>query len=474
MVFVNIETATDNGRQKRHKRCGHASWLVAALVLACLGASVPRIEGQSSPSPAQNSQAPQTQPAQDQNKDIPDAPSTAQPPVEKPEPPPIPRPEEKKPVERDPWTNQPINKPAADQTDALPADSTSAPPPMPPVKTVPPGSSAKQGQTAQDLLTFTVHPTFVQVPVTVKNKDGRLVAGLLSTDFTVKENGVVQKLSYFTSDPMALSVAIVLDTGMPDAEVQKVNATFSALVGAFAPYDEVAIYTYSSTVSAVSDFAGASKRLVAVLNRMKTERGSYDGPPVLGGPLAGNGPIINGVPVGSPTEPVYTPTKESYVLNDAILQAALDLRKRDRARRKIIFVISDGREYGSKASYGDVKKVLLTNEIQIQAISLGNSALPVYDKLERFHLPRQGYDDLLPKYTSATGGVEHRELTRHSIEEMYAQVMGEARNQYTLGYTPSRPKTPTTVAYRSIEVVVHRPGLKVYARDGYYPVVAAR
>ena len=149
MVFVNIETATDNGRQKRQKRCGHANWLAAALVLACLCASVHRIEGQSSPSPAQNSQAPQTPSTQDQNKDkdIPDAPSTAQPPVEKPEPPPIPRPEEKKPVERDPWTNQPINKPAADQPDAAPADSTSAPPPMPPIKTVPPGSSSRRART---------------------------------------------------------------------------------------------------------------------------------------------------------------------------------------------------------------------------------------------------------------------------------------------------------------------------------------
>jgi VWFA-related protein len=477
MVFVNIETATDKGKQRGHKRCVGANWLAAALVLACLCASIPGIKAQSSPSPA-GAQAPQTQPAQDQNqdqnKDIPDAPSTAQPPVEKPEPPPIPRPEEKKPVERDPWTNQPINQPATAQPGAGASDSTSAPPPMPPVKTVPPGSTAKPGQSAQDLLTFTIHPTFVQVPVTVKNKDGRPVAGLLSTDFTVKESGVVQKLSFFTADPMALSVAIVLDTGMPDAEVQKVNRTFSALVGAFAPYDEVAIYTYSSTVSGVSDFAGASTRLVAVLNRMKTEHGGYDGPPVLGGPLGGNGPIINGVPVGSPTEPVYTPTKESHVLNDAILQAALDLRKRDRSRRKIIFVISDGREYGSKASYSDVKKVLLTNEIQVQAVSLGNSALPVYDKLERFHLPRQGYDDLLPKYASATGGVEHRELTRNSIEEMYSEVMREARNQYTLGYTPSRPKTPTAVAFRDIEVIVHHPGLKVTAKQGYYPVVAAR
>ena len=93
---------------------------------------------------------------------------------------------------------------------------------------------------------------------------------------------------------------------------------------------------------------------------MKTERGRNNGLPVLSGPLAPNGPIINGIPVGSPTEPVYTPPKEAHVLNDAILRAALDLSKRDRTRRKIIFVISDGRELGSKASYRDVLRVLLS------------------------------------------------------------------------------------------------------------------
>ncbi len=467
MVFVNIETAADNRKRKQQKQWSAVSWLAAALVVAFVCNGVPTIAGQSSTS-SQSSTQTQSQ------QSIPDAPSTVQPPSEQPAPAPspIPKPEEKKTVERDPWTNQPINKPATNPTDDGSDQPASTPPPMAPVKTVPAGTTAKPN--AQDqLTTFVVHPTFVQVPVTVKNKDGRLVDGLLSTDFKVIENGVEQKLSYFTADPMALSVAIVLDTGMSDSDVQKINRTFASLVAAFAPYDEVAVYTYSSTVSQVTDFTGAAKRLNAVLTQMKTERGNYDGPPVLGGPMAG-GPIINGVPVGSPTEPVYTPSKESHVLNDAILQAALDLRKRDRIRRKIIFVISDGREYGSKASYSDVKKVLLTNEIQVQAVSLGSSALPVYDKLERFHLPHQGYDDLLPKYASATGGVEHRELTRNSIEEMYAQVLSEARNQYTLGYTPTRPKTPTSVAYRSIEVVVHRPGLKVFARDGYYPVVAAR
>jgi VWFA-related protein len=422
------------------------------------------------------SQAPQTQSAPGQNSDIPDAP-TVQPPSDTPEPPPIPRAEEKKPVERDPWTNQPIEKPpAADPGTAPPAtapsDATSAPPSMPPVRTVPPGSSAKQGPSAQEqLYTLKVNPTFVQIPVRVKDRDGRLVDGLLSTDFVVKENGTPQSLKFFTADPFALSVAIVLDLGMSDAEVQKIEQTYSALAGAFAPYDEAAIYTYSSTVSQVSDFGGVTRKLGAILNQIKTERGRNNGVPVLNGPLA-NGPIINGVPVGQGTENVNTPPKESHVMNDAILQAALDLRKRDRSRRKIIFVISDGREYGSRAAYRDVLRVLLSNEIQVEAVSVGAAALPVYDKIEKLHVPLQGYGDILPRYARATGGSEYRELTQGAIENMYAQAMSEARSQYTLGYSPVGPKVPAPKPYRSIEVIVDRPGLKVFARDGYYPAPA--
>ena len=187
------------------------------------------------------------------------------------------------------------------------------------------------------------------------------------------------------------------------------------------------------------------------------------------------GPIINGVPVGSPTEPVYTPSRESHVLNDAILQAALDLGKRDRKRRKIIFVISDGRDQGSKASYKDVMRVLLSKEIQVRAVAVGNTALPIYGKLERLHIPDQGHGDLLPKYASATGGMPvYTELTTNAIEEVYSRAMSEARNQYLLGYTPTRPKVPTASNYRNIDVRVLRPGLKVYAKDGYYAAPPAR
>ena len=102
--------------------------------------------------------------------------------------------------------------------------------------------------------------------------------------------------------------------------------------------------------------------------------------------------MVNGIPVGtSGPPPVYTPPKEAHVLNDAILRAALDLSKRDRTRRKVIFVISDGRELGSRASYSDVLHLLETHGIQVKAVVLDMGALPIYKQVEKLpHVFRHG------------------------------------------------------------------------------------
>ncbi len=141
---------------------------------------------------------------------------------------------------------------------------------------------------------------------------------------------------------------------------------------------------------------------------------------------------------------MVTPAKTAHVLNDAILAAAKDLATRDKARRKIIFIISDGREYRSDASYGDVLKVLLSNGILVYGIGVESSAIPGYNKLEKLHIPKFGYSDILPKYANASGGEVLNEYSKNSIEDVYQQVIGSARNQYTLGYVArSTPTAPT-------------------------------
>jgi VWFA-related protein len=406
-------------------------------------------------------------------QDIPDAPSAVQPPPPAKTPPPV-QPEE-------PKENTPAENPAAPRTTPSPEEpppnsetpeATQPPPPMPPVETVPAGSVPPEaGGSKEDLYRLAVNVNYVQVPVTVKNYQGQLVAGLLSKDFVVLEDGKKQQLRFFSSDPFPLSAAVILDFGMPDVAVQKVNRTFPALQGAFTQFDQVSLYSFSSTVSQLADFSAVNQKLAEMLNQAKTYHGSPNGPPVTSGPLA-SGPNVNGHPVDSPVQPVITPPKESRVLNDALLRAALDLSKQDKTRRKIIFIISDGREFGSNASYKDVLKVLLSNNIIVYGVGVEGAALPGYGKLQRLtHLPRYGYSDILPKYANATGGEVFNELTSSDIEQVYAAAIGEARNQYTLGYTTRL--TPSS-RYREIEVRVRRPDVKVYAKAGYYPLPPGR
>lgn len=441
-------------------RVGSRLKALAVAAVATFALAISGLQAQSGGSQTQSQPPANSQPTQD----IPDAPSTVQPPTSNP-PGALP-PDASRSTESIPFPGEAAQSP--DQ-------QKQAPPPMPPVETIPAGSRPRnQINPKEDLYTISVSANVVQIPVMVKDSNGRRVDGLLPKDFIVKENGKVQTLTYFTSDPFELSVAIVLDTGISDAALQQVNQTYGSLVGAFSPYDEVALYTYSSTVTQVTDFAGKPQRLTAALNEMKLVRGRNNGPPVLGGPLGPNGPTVNGAPVGGPIiQPVNTPPRESHVLNDAILRAALDLAKRDRTRRKLIFVISDGRELGSKTSYREVLRVLQTHDIQVKAVVVDSSALPVYRQVEKIHhLPGQGYSDILPRYCSATGGGEILpELSRNAIEDAYAQITSEARNQYTLAYSPKATTGPAS--YRSIEVLVEKKGLNIYARPGYYPVPAA-
>lgn len=340
---------------------------------------------------------------------------------------------------------------------------------MAPVQTVPPGTMPRnQINGAGDIYKLEpVRVNLVMVPVMVKDSEGRRVDGLRPSDFTVLENGKKQTLTYFSSEPFLLSVAIILDIGMPDVAVQKINQTYTALSGSLSPYDEAAIYTYSSTVSQVCDFTSNAARLTATLNEMKLVSGENNGPQAVNDPFS-VGPVVNGIPTGSSAPPVQTPPREAHVLNDAILRAAIDLAKRDHTRRKMILIVSDGRELGSQASYRQVVRVLQSRDIEVKAVVVDMSALPVFKQAEKIHhLFLQGYSDILPKYTHATGGGDpYSELTRNSIEDAYTSIASDARNQYTLGYAPKA--TTGGSAYRTIEVQVDKK-VKVTAKDGYYP-----
>jgi VWFA-related protein len=427
----------------------------------------------------------QGQQQSNQKQEIPDAPSASRPPQPFPTTPPV-EPQGQPPSEA------PTAEPAPSGNETPPSsthpaptateDKTTEPPHPLDVKTVPEGGATPDtGSSAQDeLFKITRNVNQVIVPVRVTDDSGHLVNGLLPKDFTVYEDGKKRTMNFFTSDPLAISAAVVFDLGMPDINVQKVNQTFPALEGAFSQFDEVAIYTYSTTTGRMADFGAVGKRLDSVLNQLKSVHGENNGVPVLGGPLGPQGPTINNIPVDRSIPPPISPGKQARVLNDAVLEAAMDLGTRPKGRRKIIFVVSDGREYRSNASYSDVLKVLLSNGILVYGVGVGGSAIPGYKQMEKLHIPGQAYGNILPRYANATGGEILSEYSKEAIEGAYQRAIGDARNQYTLGYVTAA--TPSST-YREIEVTVGRPGCKssnlrpcvlVYAKAGYYPLPVSR
>ena len=362
----------------------------------------------------------------------------------------------------------PDNAPPAPINTHPPEQPEATPTPTPQAQRPTPG----QGGVASgrdELYKMSVAVNFVQIPVRVKDRSGRLVSGLTSNDFKVYEDGVLQQLKFFTADAFPLSAAIVVATDLPSVTMKKVNESLPALISAFSEVDEVALYRYGHTVQQVSGFSGASSVSTASVNRIKRP-GRQGGPPMVGGPFGG-GPTINGHPVNDPNAgpvgDVQTPPREFYVLNDAILRAAQDLSKRDKTRRRIIFVISDGREQGSNAGYNEVKRILLANDISVYGVGVDTAAIPIYDKANRIRIPGFGTGNILPRYVSDTAGDMVAEFDRQGIEQAYAKIADTARNQYTLGYTTQATKSS---AFRPIDVRVLRPNLSVFAKEGYYPL----
>jgi VWFA-related protein len=325
---------------------------------------------------------------------------------------------------------------------------------------------------------FMIHITSneVIVPVTVKDKKGNLVPGLNWHQFRVYEDNVPQRIVSFSSDAIPVSVAFVVDQSLPADVMNRVNQSLSAVSDAFTKYDSVAVFGYNSFPKMVTDFTGAkSARLNVALSEAKAP-GRDMGVVAPGGPMD-DGITENGRPLDPNTTPEHglntgwaiTP-KEYHPLNDAILAAAIDLAKQPRGRRRILYVISDGKEEGSQASYKEVVHFLLTNDISVYGTLVGSSALWGVGYLDKFHVPYLPTmrDNILPKYAVATGGSLDSEVSENGMQMSFAKIAASLRGQYTLIY--ANHDNIMASRFHNIEVRVEGiSGLQIYTRIGYYP-----
>lgn len=367
---------------------------------------------------------------------------------------------------------------ANDESQATPGQTaTPAAPPVqegPPPNYTPPQTNAPgQGP----IPTFNIPVNAVEVPVIVRDKHNHLVSGLPAWRFRVLEDNREQHIWWFSADPLPLSIAFVIDATLPADIMQKVNASLSAVAGSLTPQDSVAVITYSGTgPELVTGFTGAAgARLPAALEQAKRP-GQEMGVPETGDDPLSSGPQVNGLPADPTLTPEHgnagpfvTVPREIHPLNDAILYAAEQLASQPpKEHRRIVYVISDGKNVRSKASQKQVLEYLLTNNIAVYGTEVGDASLWGIGYLDRTKLPFLRPENVLPKYALATGGDLQAEMSENGIQTAFVQITESVRGAYTLIYNSHQPTI--SGKYHNIDVRVEGlSGLTVDAKQGYYP-----
>ena len=322
-----------------------------------------------------------------------------------------------------------------------------------------PAAAAQQPAAPQDDPRARIRATveLVVVPVTVKNAQGRLVGDIRLDEFRIFEDNVEQKVSLFSVEPFPLSAVVLLDDGLKLKAAEQVQATMRTIAGGFGALDEVAIARFDILFEPVSDFTSDPDKVFDQFKRIQLAR-SFPGQ--AGGPMTSNPRVNTAQPpdlqgVRNQTTQVLSGTPNKN-LDDAIYSAGEMLRDRPREHRKIIFLISDGRNSRNNTySFSDTVRLLLTSDISVFAINIGEGALAPIGNVPA-------------KYARATGGDVFYASSRADLERLYSLITEEARNQYTLGYVPQ--DTDRRAEYHAIEVRVRRSGLTLLAREGYYAI----
>ncbi len=268
----------------------------------------------------------------------------------------------------------------------------------------------------------------------------------------------------------------MVDQSLPRDQMAQVNQSLGAIQGGLTPYDEVAVFSYANGAHNQSHgFTGAQSTRVPFILSMTKSAGTEQLNTVNSGPLAGCAIRRNGNCVDPNIQPgrstgndtFMTIPKEIHTLNDAILAAAKELSTRPKERRRVIYVISDGKEAQSKATYKEVVKYLQTNNIAVYGTLVGDAARWGLGTAEpvppAVHHVRQPAGEVHDGDRRHAGLRERREQHR---KELCRDGQGSPP-QYTLGYYSHEPLIDGK--FRKIDVRVNRPGLEVSAKSGYWP-----
>ena len=280
--------------------------------------------------------------------------------------------------------------------------------------------------------TIKTQVNLVNLFVTVRDKNKRIVTDLKQDDFKVEEDNQDQKIAFFSKEvTLPITLGLLLDTSGSEqymlGAIQDGATRFLNRV--MRKGDEAMVISFDLDVNLLADFTEDRSLLDRAIHKAKINAG---------------GPVVT--PGTIPTGPKGT---DFY---DAVYLACND-ELASEAGRKAIVVLTDAVDNGSKVRVEEAIEAAQRTDTVVHI-------LLVYD-------PREGANaGIAKKITDETGGRMIVVNNEKHLEQAFDQISEELRSQYTLGYYPTN--SARDGKFRKIKIEIANRDLKVLARKGYY------
>jgi len=304
-----------------------------------------------------------------------------------------------------------------------------------------PAASAQQD-------TIRVDVPVVFVPVTALDADGKYINGLEAVDFELLDNGKPVPFEMTTADAFSAPLALV-------AAVQANEASITALEK---------IQKTGNVVPALITGDRGSVMVLAFGDEVKTVQGwTRD---------------------ANDVSRAFRGLRPQWTIKARLLDAAAEgieqLNRRAPEERRVLLIISESKDRGSKAELQEVAQLAQRAGVTIYAVSFsayataftkkGGQQAPTgsggFNVLGIFtEIGRLGKENTVDALTLASGGRRRGFTTLHGLEEELGHVGEEIHSQYLLSFTPVSPKA----GFHWLGVRVKgRPEALVRTRPGYW------
>ncbi len=273
---------------------------------------------------------------------------------------------------------------------------------------------------------YHVNVQLVNVFVNVTDREGGPIGGLTQNDFSLAEDGVPQKISYFERDTsMPLSIVLAIDTSgsvHKDLDVET-HAARDFIHALLRPVDRLDLIDFNSDVEEVVPFTNDVHEIDSALSHLS------------------NGPAT--------------------ALYNAIWLAAQRLAPR--SGRKVLVVISDGGNTVQGTDYPQALEQAIRSEVMIYSII----DLPIIADAGR----DTGGEHALITLSQGTGG-KYYYAQYGDLTEAFAQVSEDLRTQYLIGYYPVRRRSESDFRHILVSLTPaagpRAPEYVLRYRPGYY------